>query len=627
MTSLWLQNLLSYSLQIAAIALAGALLLRLLRIRLPQVRLFCWQALLALCILLPAVQPWRPASRGVSAITVSTGMMAPAASGPHAQPAWFSLSQSMLLILGAGVAIRFALLGIGFWRLRRYRRRSRLMAGAFDSLQRRMLSFAEVRISGDVSGPVTFGFLTPVILLPEDCLENESIACHELVHVRRRDWLFTVLEECLLSVLWFHPAMWWLVAEIQLAREEAVDREVVGLLNSREQYLESLLALAASQSGLDLVPASPFLRKRHLKKRVASLMKEVSMSRFRLNSSLAAFVAALGMIGWISVRSFPLEAAPQDKPDAAGVTVQQGSVALLHRVPVRYPAEALAKNIQGTVVLEVTLSETGTVTDARVLSGPEELRAAALQSVLQWHYSNDAHASIKTQASVVFTPPVREGIGKGVSGGVGRGVGSGPGPGVVGGITGGIAAVPPPPPPPPPAVATVEHIVMNVPDELKRKLEGRVTLHEGDQLTGNAMAELYNSITAVDEHLRLNIFTPAGQKGTTVAIVIENTAPMVAAAPAKIRVGGDMQAANLIQKVTPIYPAEAKEARIQGVVHFTANISKEGKVVDLQLISGHPLLAGPARDAVMQWVYKPTLLNGNPIDVVTEINVNFTLLP
>ncbi|HEV2689229.1 MAG TPA: M56 family metallopeptidase, partial [Bryobacteraceae bacterium] len=397
MASLWLQNLISYSLQIAAIAVGGALLLRLLRIRLPNARLICWQALLAACLVLPAIQPWRPLARTVAGVQISTGAMIPAAPGTHFQPLAFSLSKSILLILCVGVAIRFAMLGLGFWRIRRYRRHSRQMAGAFESLQRRMGVSAEVRTSPDVSGPVTFGFLRPLILLPDGCLESDSIACHELVHVRRRDWLLTVLEECVLSILWFHPAMWWLVAEIQLAREEAVDREVVVILNSREQYLESLLALAASRSGLDLMPASPFLRKRHLQKRVASLLKEVSMSRLRLNISLAAFVAALAVIGWLGVRSFPLRAAPQDKPDASGVTVQQGSVKLLHRGEVRYPPKALAKGIQGAVVLEVSIDETGTVQDARVLSGPEELRASALESVLHWHYSNDAHSPVKTQ--------------------------------------------------------------------------------------------------------------------------------------------------------------------------------------------------------------------------------------
>src|ERR1700686_2505539 len=105
----------------------------------------------------------------------------------------------------------------------------------------------------------------------------------------------------------------------------------------------------------------------------------------------------------------------------------------------------------------------------------------------------------------------------------------------------------------------------------------------------------------------------------------ENAAQAQAVAPGKIRVGGNAAEANLIQKVTPLYPPEAKAARIQGVVRFNATIGKDGSVIDLQLISGHPLFVQPSRDAVMQWVYKPTLLNGNPVEVVTQIDVNFML--
>src|SRR5713101_7028442 len=131
------------------------------------------------------------------------------------------------------------------------------------------------------------------------------------------------------------------------SRDEAVDREVVALLNAREQYLESLLTLAAAKAGLDLVPASPFLRKHHLKRRVASLMKEVSMSKIRLSSSMAALTAALVLAAWFGVKSFPLQAAPQEKQDskidAPGVAVQPSPVAVMHRTPVTYPKDALAK--------------------------------------------------------------------------------------------------------------------------------------------------------------------------------------------------------------------------------------------------------------------------------------------
>jgi protein TonB len=97
------------------------------------------------------------------------------------------------------------------------------------------------------------------------------------------------------------------------------------------------------------------------------------------------------------------------------------------------------------------------------------------------------------------------------------------------------------------------------------------------------------------------------------------------ATPQRIRVGGQVQAANLIRKVTPVYPPLAKQARIQGTVRFTAIIGKDGTIQNLQLVTGHPLLVQAAQDAVKQWVYKPTLLNGEPVEVVTQIDVNFTL--
>ena len=93
----------------------------------------------------------------------------------------------------------------------------------------------------------------------------------------------------------------------------------------------------------------------------------------------------------------------------------------------------------------------------------------------------------------------------------------------------------------------------------------------------------------------------------------------------RIRVGGNVQAANLIRKITPQYPPLAKQARVQGTVRFQAIIGKDGTIQNLQLISGHPLLVPAATDAVKQWLYKPTLLNGEPVEVVTQIDVNFTL--
>ena len=79
----------------------------------------------------------------------------------------------------------------------------------------------------------------------------------------------------------------------------------------------------------------------------------------------------------------------------------------------------------------------------------------------------------------------------------------------------------------------------------------------------------------------------------------------------------------MISQVRPVYPPLAKQARIQGVVVLEAVIGKDGTIQNLRVITGHPLLIKAAQDAVSQWQYKPTMLNGEPVEVVTTVTVNF----
>jgi TonB family protein len=97
--------------------------------------------------------------------------------------------------------------------------------------------------------------------------------------------------------------------------------------------------------------------------------------------------------------------------------------------------------------------------------------------------------------------------------------------------------------------------------------------------------------------------------------------------PAAIRVGTNVQAAKLTEKPEPIYPDQARQARIQGVVRLNAMIAADGTVENLQLVSGHPLLVSAATDAVRRYRYQPTLLNGTPVKVVTQIDVPFIPTP
>ena len=97
------------------------------------------------------------------------------------------------------------------------------------------------------------------------------------------------------------------------------------------------------------------------------------------------------------------------------------------------------------------------------------------------------------------------------------------------------------------------------------------------------------------------------------------------AAPSKVRVSSGVAQGLLVHQVKPVYPQLAMQARIQGKVVLQAVIARDGTVQDLRVISGHPLLVQAALDAVKLWRYKPYLLNDKPVEVDTQINVNFTL--
>lgn len=85
------------------------------------------------------------------------------------------------------------------------------------------------------------------------------------------------------------------------------------------------------------------------------------------------------------------------------------------------------------------------------------------------------------------------------------------------------------------------------------------------------------------------------------------------------------QAAKIANQIAPVYPPLAQQARVQGTVRFLATIDKQGHVAHLQVQSGHPLLVPAAIDAAKQWIYQPTLLNGEPVEVMTQLDVNFVL--
>ena len=183
----------------------------------------------------------------------------------------------------------------------------------------------------------------PAILVPAGFLDYprrsaNRCSCHELLHVQRNDWLFAIGEELVRCVLWFHPAVWWLLGRIQLTREQVVDHAVIEHTNAPEEYVDALIAIAATRLEADLAPAPLFLKKRHLRERVASIVKGVNMSKRSLLLSTIAVFSALPLVVGIAAWQFPLNAAPQEVQDGKGVEVRTGGYKLLHRGSVSYPA-------------------------------------------------------------------------------------------------------------------------------------------------------------------------------------------------------------------------------------------------------------------------------------------------
>ena len=186
-----------------------------------------------------------------------------------------------------------------------------------------------------------------------------------------------------------------------------------------------------------------------------------------------------------------------------------------------------------------------------------------------------------------------------------------------------VAPPPPPPPPPPPAAAVkvvkIQSEVINGQLRTPTKIPNKVQMIKEEEAPPDLGAG------GVPGGVPGGI--PGGSTGGVMGGILSsaNAAIPKVATPQRVRVSTGVATGLLIKKVTPNYPQLAKQARIQGTVVLQAEISKDGTIQNLQLISGHPMLAPAAIEAVRQWRYKPYLLNGEPVAVETTVQVNFSL--
>jgi periplasmic protein TonB len=184
-----------------------------------------------------------------------------------------------------------------------------------------------------------------------------------------------------------------------------------------------------------------------------------------------------------------------------------------------------------------------------------------------------------------------------------------------------VAPPPPPPPPPPPAAVRIVKVVqtdivngqLRTPTKIPKKVE-IIKEEEAPPPMSGVVGGVPGGV-------------PGGQMNGVIGGIISN-APMAVpkvATPTRVRVSQGVTAGLVLHKVQPAYPPLARTARVQGSVVLAAVIGKDGAIQNLHVISGHPLLTQAALDAVRQWRYKPYILNGEPVEVDTQVTVNFTL--
>ena len=411
---LWLDNLLAYSLQVAALAAVGTVLPFVLKLRHPGILLHYWQALFATCLLLPVIQPWRTLPvETLSLSDIGTVRIQTTFAGAADAPVNLSLRTILVAVLVLGALARLTWLAVGFCRLRLYVRKAHPLCPLPEAVVE-MCQFVGVSpplyFSSEIGSPVAFGFWKPFILVPDGFRSmprdfQQAISCHELWHVRRNDWLVSLLEEVVVAVMWFHPAMWWLSSRIQLSREQVIDRLVLKTTGERKPYLDALLQMALARGRPELTFAPLFLTKHHLTQRVALILTEVAMSRTRIAIAAAVSLSLLSLTGRFAIRAFPLESPRTEAPQVAllmqgsgenaantstsslAISTEELSQKLVSKVDPAYPVEAKKQSVQGEVLLAVNVNTNGEVDSVQIKRGHPLLVRAAVDSVKQWKYA------------------------------------------------------------------------------------------------------------------------------------------------------------------------------------------------------------------------------------------------
>jgi TonB family protein len=425
--------------------------------------------------------------------------------------------------------------------------------------------------SARIAVPTVVGWTRPLILVPASTLagltptELEAILVHELAHVRRHDYLVNIAQGVVETLFFYHPAVWWLSKRIRVERELCCDDLVVQLCGDRLTYARALASLEEHR-----IQSPAFGLAADGGDLLARVRRLLGAPAERPQSSAAAAVAIL--------LALPFFLLGETTGSAAGRAVR--SVAPMQAVPADSSGSRRMLLVgdsasQRTVPVEITQG----------LAAVEGRLAAMGQQ---------PDAPRETRPESAPAPPASPAQ-------------------VIGGVR----------PQATPGSADAD------PVELARLLE-LANRHVNAGRFGEAGRVLEQLQSLLERMPAAGARRVGGQSENVTAGGGPPPPPpppagASAAAPAPFRVGGAVAVPVKIKDVPPVYPLDARLARVQGIVILEAVISADGLVRDLKVLRGNPMLDGAAIDAVRQWEYTPPMLAGEPVDVIMTVTVNFTL--
>jgi TonB family protein len=690
--------------RVAVVAALACVALFVCRVRRADLRHAVWSLVLAAMLLMPLVVWLAPSltlrvrrpsaaldatpSLQIPLVVSDTSLGAPA-SMPSSEWAWGNWRSLVVALYAAGVLVMLGRLCYGYALACRLGQSSK-------AIQEPLATRIPVSVSDCITVPVTIGWIRPRILLPADWREwsdgkLRAVLAHESTHVRRGDYLVSVLASLNRALYWFHPLAWWLERTLVASAEQACDDEALALTGDREQYAGALLDMAAAVRagrGRLVWEAMAMARPNEVRRRIELVLDETRRLAPGLSKARwAALALACAPLAYSAAAvHFAQPEAPQ-KPEiilkgtylqnlVAGNQLTPAQVEQIEAHLLKEPGDVEARGkviayyflnairqprldhifwlIEHHPEAETTrLYSAGIIRRKTILNDEADYeRAQSLwREQIRRHGNdpqvlgnaadffslggNDLELAVdlykrcqlldnKQLWTLRMVPIYSSVLIATLKTGGGMPDSQFANPVLAARIMQELEST------------SDKYLLLSVASNLRSIAEPAVRNPDGRPHSSHLkehpefapVADYGNRLWKRAEDLGYVPRRPPGYRASPPTAPAPSTAAPpgdTESKPMRIRVGGNVQTAMLAKRVEPVYPQAAIQAGITGSVKLSVVLDKEGMVQQMQSQSGHPLLVPAAIEAVRQWEYKPTLLNGKPVEVATVVEVMFDL--